>query len=72
MSGQQLAFDLELVALPQPEVTHTKILNSDLQIGNQPLQIANQLKHGLVVLAAFQALSLDMLTPQIYASVRIG
>lgn len=25
MSGQQLALDLELVALPQPEVTHIKI-----------------------------------------------
>jgi hypothetical protein len=72
MSGQQLTLDLELVALPQPEVTHAKILNSDIPVGDQPLQIANHLKHGLVVLGAVQALSPDKLTPQIHAPVRIG
>ncbi len=73
MSHQQLSIDYELLALPRPQVTNDQIRKGDVVIGEEPLEVPRQLKHGVEVLWAIEELNREgPLSDLIYPKVEVG
>jgi hypothetical protein len=55
--SSQISINFSLIALPEPEVKKEPIRDGDVVIGNDPLEVPRQLKHGVEVLLAIEELN---------------
>jgi hypothetical protein len=71
--SSQISIDFRLLALPKPKVIEEPIRDGDVVIGNDPLEVPRQMKHGLKVLLAIEELNRNVpLNDLIYPAAEAG
>lgn len=71
--SSQSSFNYSLFALPTPKVLKEPIRDGDVAIGDAPLEVPRQLKHGLKVLLAIEKLNPNVpLNGLIYPAAEAG